>query len=131
MRLMQRMLTVTYLWPCFLCVCILHITQPCFIISMLLSASDRLHSVCILSVFLHYWAEVKVNKLSLRSVCPILSTPGLFPNVLLVICYHPWVRKSRKMGSMEGRWEIRVSLFSALASEVFLLACVWYRLPHF
>ena len=58
-----------------------------------------------LSVFLHYWAEVKVNKLSLRTVCPIWRTPGLFPNVLLVICYHPWVRMSRKMGSMEFRWE--------------------------
>jgi len=29
------------------CVCILHKTQPCFIISMLLSTSDTVHIVCI------------------------------------------------------------------------------------
>ena len=36
------------LWPCFFyfCICIMHKTQPCFIISMLLSTSDRVHSVC-------------------------------------------------------------------------------------
>jgi len=63
------------------CVCILHKTQPCFVISMLLSTSDRVHSTqCMhLSVFLHYWAEVKVHKLSLFSVCPCETPLAYFP----------------------------------------------------
>jgi hypothetical protein len=104
MRLMQRMLTVTYLWPCFfMCLHLAHNTAMLYnqhAAKYIWQTAQCMH----LSVFLHYWAEVKVNKLSLRSVCPVLSTPGLIHNVLLVICYHPWVRMSRKMGSMEGRW---------------------------
>jgi hypothetical protein len=56
------------------CVCILHKTQPCFIISMLLSTSDRVHSVCIW-VYLYItgqrWKYISFH----YSVCVPFETP--------------------------------------------------------
>lgn len=89
---------------------------------MLLSASGRVHSVCIWVSLFIIGAQVKINKLSLWSVCPILNTRAHTHTRTCLLMCSEWFVISLGWGCQGewGRWkvdgkEIHVSPFYPLA----------------